>query len=223
MRAVRHHRASAANEKPGQRISDPAFAMVLPAGFEPAHPAPEAGALSPELREQRKKRLSAFPTTPYRPNLSGHIPRKPRGTPFAGVSFAAVSEALGRVLVVDDDEVIRQLIAVNLTLEGFEVETATDGQDCLERVLDVRPDVITLDVMMPHLDGWMTATRLRMDDETRHIKVVLITARAQDDDKRRGFGIGVDAYLTKPFDPAELIRIVRELAAASQGRGQKAL
>ncbi|MEV0582065.1 response regulator [Nonomuraea sp. NPDC050310] len=129
---------------------------------------------------------------------------------------------MGRVLVVDDDEVIRQLIAVNLTLEGFEVETATDGQDCLERVLDVRPDVITLDVMMPYLDGWVTATRLRTDDETRHIKVVLITARAQDDDKKRGLGIGVDAYLTKPFDPAELIRIVRELAAAGQGRGQKA-
>ncbi|WP_084961960.1 response regulator transcription factor [Thermoactinospora rubra] len=125
-----------------------------------------------------------------------------------------MGEVLGKVLVVDDDEVIRQLIAVNLTLEGFEVETATDGQDCLDRVLDVRPDVVTLDVMMPRLDGWVTATRLRTDEETRHIKVLLITARAQEEDKRRGLGLGVDAYLTKPFDPAELIRIVRELAAA---------
>jgi CheY-like chemotaxis protein len=73
------------------------------------------------------------------------------------VSFAAVSEVLGKVLVVDDDEVIRQLIAVNLNLEGFEVATATDGQDCLDRVRDVKPDVITLDVMMPCLDGWATA------------------------------------------------------------------
>ncbi len=128
--------------------------------------------------------------------------------------MAPVGEVLGKVLVVDDDEVIRQLIAVNLTLEGFEVETATDGQDCLDRVLDVRPDVVTLDVMMPRLDGWVTATRLRTDEETRHIKVLLITARAQEEDKRRGLGLGVDAYLTKPFDPAELIRIVRELAAA---------
>ncbi|GAA2641648.1 MULTISPECIES: response regulator transcription factor [Nonomuraea] len=127
-----------------------------------------------------------------------------------------MGEDLGRVLVVDDDEVIRQLIAVNLTLEGFEVATATDGQDCLDRVLDVRPDVITLDVMMPRLDGWETASRLRTEEGTTHIKVVLITARAQEDDKRRGFGIGVDAYLTKPFDPAELIQVVRELAATAR-------
>ncbi|MEV0199091.1 response regulator [Nonomuraea sp. NPDC050691] len=127
-----------------------------------------------------------------------------------------MGEVLGRVLVVDDDEVIRQLIAVNLSLEGFEVSTATDGQDCLERVLDVMPDVITLDVMMPHLDGWVTAERLRADEATSHIKVVLITARAQDDDKRRGMNIGVDAYLTKPFDPAELIQVVRDLAALAR-------
>ncbi|MEV4833370.1 response regulator [Nonomuraea sp. NPDC049486] len=122
-----------------------------------------------------------------------------------------MGDVLGKVLVVDDDEVIRQLIAVNLNLEGFEVETATDGQDCLDRVLEVRPDLITLDVMMPMLDGWTTAARLRDDEATRHIKVVLITARAQDDDKRRGREIGVDAYLTKPFDPAELIQVVRDL------------
>jgi DNA-binding response OmpR family regulator len=125
-----------------------------------------------------------------------------------------VGEVLGKVLVVDDDEVIRQLIAVNLNLEGFEVVTATDGQDCLERVLDVMPDVITLDVMMPFLDGWTTAQRLRAEEATSHIKVVLITARAQDDDKVRGRGIGVDAYLTKPFDPAELIQVVRDLAGS---------
>lgn len=121
---------------------------------------------------------------------------------------------LGRVLVVDDDEVIRQLIAVNLQLEGFEVLTATDGQDCLDRVRDIAPDVITLDVMMPRLDGWVTAVKLRDDPSTRGIKVVMITARAQEHDIRRGHEIGVDAYVTKPFDPAELIRTVRELAGA---------
>ena len=129
-----------------------------------------------------------------------------------------MGEDLGRVLVVDDDEVIRQLIAVNLTLEGFEVATASDGQDCLDRVLEIMPDVITLDVMMPRLDGWVTASRLRTDEGTRHIKVVLITARAQDDDRRRGMGIGVDAYLTKPFDPAEMIQVVRNLAAIARAR-----
>ncbi|WP_196449629.1 response regulator transcription factor [Planomonospora sp. ID82291] len=123
-----------------------------------------------------------------------------------------MDEVLGKVLVVDDDEVIRQLIAVNLTLEGFQVETAVDGQDCLDRVRDARPDVITLDVMMPRLDGWTTAARLRGGDGTGHIKIVLITARAQEEDKRRGMEVGADAYLTKPFDPAELIQVVRDLA-----------
>lgn len=111
-----------------------------------------------------------------------------------------VGEVLGRVLVVDDDEVIRQLIAVNLTLEGFEVETATDGQDCLERVLDVMPDVVTLDVMMPCLDGWETAQRLRDEEATNHIRVVLITARAQEDDRRRGWGSG-----STPISPSRSI------------------
>jgi DNA-binding response OmpR family regulator len=129
-------------------------------------------------------------------------------------SVARVTHGLGRVLVVDDDEVIRQLIAVNLTLEGFEVVTAVDGKDCLEKVIEADPDVITLDVMMPRLDGWVTATQLRRNPETAGIKVVLITARAQEDDRSRGRQIGVDAYLTKPFDPAEMIRVVRELAGA---------
>jgi len=130
-------------------------------------------------------------------------------------NLAQVTHGLGRVLVVDDDEVIRQLIAVNLTLEGFEVVTAVDGQDCLDKVAEADPDVITLDVMMPQLDGWVTATQLRRNPETAAIKVVLITARAQQDDRSRGRQIGVDAYLTKPFDPAEMIRVVRELAGAS--------
>ena len=129
-------------------------------------------------------------------------------------SLARVTQALGRVLVVDDDEVIRQLIAVNLTLEGFDVVTAIDGQDCLDRVGEIAPDVITLDVMMPRLDGWETAVQLRQAPETAHIKVVLITARAQEEDVAHGTSVGADAYLTKPFDPGEMIRIVRELAGA---------
>src|SRR5213078_2307412 len=139
-----------------------------------------------------------------RPSRREHPPRD--------ATLAPVAQGLGRVLVVDDDEVIRQLIAVNLTLEGFDVATAVDGQDCLDKVVAIDPDVITLDIMMPRLDGWMTASLLRRNPETSTIKVVLITARAQEDDKTRGKQIGVDAYLTKPFDPSEMIRVVRELA-----------
>ncbi|WP_238581011.1 response regulator transcription factor [Streptomonospora alba] len=127
-----------------------------------------------------------------------------------------MGDGLARVLVVDDNEVIRQLIAVNLQLEGFEVHTAVDGEDCLARVGEIRPDVITLDIMMPRLDGWVAASRLREDPATCGMRVLLITARAQEDDVRRGQEIGVDAYLTKPFDPTELIRLVRELAEHSR-------
>jgi CheY-like chemotaxis protein len=134
--------------------------------------------------------------------------------PSEAVASRTVTHGLGRVLVVDDDEVIRQLIAVNLTLEGFDVVTAVDGQDCIDRVQSIAPDVITLDVMMPRLDGWETAVQLRKTPETAHIKVVLITARAQEDDIARGANVGADAYLTKPFDPGEMIRVVRELAGA---------
>jgi CheY-like chemotaxis protein len=111
------------------------------------------------------------------------------------------------VLVVDDDEVIRQLIAVNLQLEGFDVHTATDGQDCLDKVEDIGPDVITLDVMMPRLDGWVTATQLRRNPQTAKIKVVLITARAQEDDKDRGRQVGVDVP-DQAVRPGEMIRVI---------------
>ncbi len=126
----------------------------------------------------------------------------------------------GRVLVVDDDDVIRQLITVNLELEGFEVFTAVDGQDCLDKARQVRPDVVTLDVMMPRVDGWEAAARLREDPTMAEVKLVLLSARAQEADLKRGGRIGVDAYLTKPFDPDELIETVRRLAADSREREQ---
>jgi CheY-like chemotaxis protein len=117
-----------------------------------------------------------------------------------------------RVLVVDDDEVIRQLITINLELEGFEVYEAVDGADALRKAIEVRPTVITLDIMMPNMDGWEAAARLRRDPLTAHVKVVLLSARAQEADVRRGTRLGVDAYLTKPFDPDDLIDVVRRLA-----------
>jgi CheY-like chemotaxis protein len=93
------------------------------------------------------------------------------------------------------------------------VYTAVDGVDCLERVREIAPHVITLDIMMPQIDGWDVATRLRDDPATSDIKVIVLTARAQEADVRRGARVGVDYYLTKPFDPDELIGVVRRLAA----------
>ena len=137
-----------------------------------------------------------------------------RTAPQAIPAFTRRTREPGRVLVVDDDEVIRRLIAANLILEGFDVATAVDGQDCLEKAPAIAPDVITLDVMMPRLDGWETALRLRKCPDTAHIKVVLITARVPEGNQAQHGHAGADAYLAKPFDVDEMIRVVRELAGA---------
>jgi len=121
-----------------------------------------------------------------------------------------------RALVVDDSAVIRDLIAVNLELEGFEVTTADDGESALEIAHELHPDVITLDVMMPRMTGFEAVERLREGPGTATIPVVMVTGRAQAADLARGKEVGVDAYLTKPFEPAELIEVVTRLAR--QGR-----
>jgi CheY-like chemotaxis protein len=136
-------------------------------------------------------------------------------------TLSDVSGVSGRVLVVDDSEVIRQLIRVNLELEGFEVVTAADGAECLEIVNEVQPDVITLDVMMPRLDGLHTAARLRADPRTSHCPIVIVSACTQLD-LERGESVGVDSYLGKPFEPMELVALVQRLAADAQRRRRTA-
>ena len=126
-------------------------------------------------------------------------------------SLGQMSVSLGRVLVVDDSDVIRRLISVNLEMEGFEVVTAVDGQDALDKIIDVAPDVMTIDVVMPRLDGYDTVAQVRADPRTRNLKIAMVTACAQEADIRRGEAAGVDAYVTKPFDPSTLVRTVRDL------------
>ncbi|MER5948252.1 response regulator [Streptomyces sp. NPDC001904] len=126
--------------------------------------------------------------------------------------------ASGRVLVVDDNKVIRQLIRVNLELEGFEVVTAADGAECLEVVHQVQPDIVTLDVVMPRLDGLRTAARLRADDRTSDLPIVIVSACTQYE-VENGLDVGVDAFLAKPFEPGELVRVVGQLS--ERGRGQE--
>ncbi|MEO3976487.1 response regulator [Streptomyces sp. CAU 1734] len=121
-----------------------------------------------------------------------------------------MSGASGRVLVVDDNRVIRQLIRVNLELEGYEVVTAADGAECLEVVQHVRPDLVTLDVVMPRLDGLRTAARLRDDPATSHLPIAIISACTQYE-LDSGIAAGVDAFLAKPFEPSELVRLVHQL------------
>ena len=123
---------------------------------------------------------------------------------------------------MDDNKVIRQLIRVNLELEGLEVVTAADGVECLDVVHQVCPDVVTLDVVMPRLDGLRTAARLRSDPRTAHLPLAIVSACTQHE-VDSGLDVGVDAFLAKPFEPAELVRIVRQLMEASregQGSGE---
>jgi len=128
-------------------------------------------------------------------------------------SGASMTSDPVRVLVVDDSEAIRQLIAVNLELEGYDVRRAADGLEALEVAARWRPDVVTLDMVMPRLDGLATCARLRADPATAGVAVVMVTGRAQAADRDRGEAAGVDAYLTKPFEPAELVATVARLAA----------
>jgi CheY-like chemotaxis protein len=123
-----------------------------------------------------------------------------------------VTETALHALVVDDSSVIRELIAVNLELEGFAVTTAGDGEEAVRLAGELCPDVITLDVMMPRLNGFEAVELLRADRRTATIPVVMVTGRAQSADVERGREVGVAAYLTKPFEPAELVELVGRLA-----------
>ncbi|WP_226967073.1 response regulator [Streptomyces phaeolivaceus] len=122
------------------------------------------------------------------------------------------------MLVVDDNKVIRQLIRVNLELEGFEVVTAADGAECLDVVHRVRPDLITLDVVMPRLDGLRTAAQLRGDPRTRRLPLAIVSACSQYE-VDAGLDVGVDAFLAKPFEPTELVALVRQLVERGHGGG----
>ncbi|MFD0166480.1 response regulator [Streptomyces decoyicus] len=123
----------------------------------------------------------------------------------------------GRILVVDDNKVIRQLIRVNLELEGFEVVTAADGAECLDVVHQVRPDVVTLDVVMPRLNGLHTAARLRSDPRTWDIPIAIVSACTQGE-VDNGESVGVDAFLAKPFEPTDLVRTVGMLVREARQR-----
>jgi CheY-like chemotaxis protein len=114
-----------------------------------------------------------------------------------------------RVLVVDDDPSVRRLIALNLELDGFEVRTAEDGWAALAQVRADPPDVITLDLSMPVLDGLGTAAWLRAADGLADLPVVLISAVVSMADRELAEKIGVSAVLTKPFESADLVAAVR--------------
>jgi two-component system, OmpR family, alkaline phosphatase synthesis response regulator PhoP len=125
-----------------------------------------------------------------------------------------------KVLVIDDEAPIRLLCRVNLEAEGLDVIEAPDGPSGLEIAEREQPDVVLLDVMMPGLDGWSVAERLLENEETSHIPVVFLTARADLRDRARGIDLGGLDYITKPFNPVELASLVSRVVSAVE-RGER--
>lgn len=116
-----------------------------------------------------------------------------------------------KILAVDDERHIVRLVEVNLQRAGYEVVTAYDGREALEKVKSENPDLVVLDVMMPYMDGFEVLKNLKSDPETADLPVIMLTAKAQDADVFRGWQSGVDCYLTKPFNPMELLTFVKRI------------
>lgn len=116
-----------------------------------------------------------------------------------------------KILAVDDEKHIVRLIQVNLERAGYQVVTAFDGVEALKKVQEENPDLVVLDVMMPQMDGFETLKNLKANPQTRNIPVIMLTAKAQDADVFRGWQSGVDCYLTKPFNPLELLTFVKRI------------
>jgi len=115
------------------------------------------------------------------------------------------------IMVVDDEEPMRKLLRVNLTVDGYDVITATDGSSALTLLERHKPDLVILDAMMPKMDGFAVAERLKREDETRVIPIVMVTALRELEDRVKAWGLGVDGFLTKPVEDVELMTMVNSL------------
>ena len=122
-----------------------------------------------------------------------------------------------KILVVDDEKHIVRLVQANLDRAGYTVVSANDGKEALQKVADENPDLVVLDVMMPYMDGFEVLQNLRRNPSTRDIPVIMLTAKAQDADVFKGWQSGVDCYLTKPFNPMELLSFVKRIFDSMDG------
>ena len=116
-----------------------------------------------------------------------------------------------RVLVVDDEPDILSILVYQLSKEGYRVSTAVNGQAAISTAIEERPDLVVLDLMLPGIDGYEVLTRLRQNERTATIPVILLTAKREEEERLRGFEVGADDYVTKPFSPRELVLRVQAL------------
>ncbi|WP_169569719.1 phosphate regulon transcriptional regulator PhoB [Sneathiella limimaris] len=113
------------------------------------------------------------------------------------------------VLIVEDEPSMVELLRYNLESEGFEVTSASDGEEAILSIEEQKPDLVLLDWMLPKLSGIEICRRLRRDQEFRNLPIIMITARAEETDRIRGLDVGADDYVSKPFSPAELLARIR--------------
>jgi len=143
-----------------------------------------------------------------------------------GARFRAAEEpasratAEARILIVDDESAIRLVCRLNLDAVGFQTLEAPDGETALELARSEHPDLILLDIMLPGIDGWGVAEELGADPQTREIPILFLSARSDPADEARGHEVGALGYVTKPFDPEELIDRVRDVLERA-GRGER--
>ena len=116
-----------------------------------------------------------------------------------------------KILIVDDEKELVSLVALHMQLAGYEVLFANDGWTAIDICKWDKPDLIILDLMLPKLNGWEVCRRLREDEELKEMPVVMLSARGELDDKLRGFNVGADDYITKPFSPKELVARVKRI------------
>ncbi len=121
-----------------------------------------------------------------------------------------------RVLVVDDDPQVLMLLRVNLELEGYDVTTAGGGDEALELAHDAEFEVVVCDLMMPGTDGMTVLRRLRADPNTKDIPFVVVSAKAQRSDIKQLLEMGADRYITKPFDPGDLVEALGDVLRKSK-------
>ena len=124
---------------------------------------------------------------------------------------------MSTILIIDDDKAINELIKVNLKLNGYNIIQAYDGIEGFALTKQELPNLVLLDVMMPNVDGYTVAQRIRQCEQTKNIPIIMLTALSEIQDKGKGFDIGVDDYLVKPFDIEELkMRVKAVLKRSNQ-------
>ena len=126
-----------------------------------------------------------------------------------------------RVLVVDDNKETVRAVRVYLEREGFEVFSAYDGETALHTLRQEQPDLVVLDLMLPDRDGLEITRIVRKDATLRQIPIIMLTARVEDEDRIIGLEIGADDYISKPFNPREVVARVRSVLRAQQGRRRR--